>query len=58
MTFYFLSGFYSETQLRVREWFDKSDNKIQYRYSWERNRKKPGHISAWENEHHFVPPTC
>ncbi|MEQ6355477.1 hypothetical protein ABNX05_12675 [Lysinibacillus sp. M3] len=21
----------------------------------EKNRKKPGHISAWENEHHFVP---
>jgi len=55
ITFYFISGFYGETRLRVREWYDKNDNKIQYRYSWEKNCKKPGHISAWENEHHKVP---
>ncbi|MFG3435119.1 toxin-antitoxin system TumE family protein [Lysinibacillus fusiformis] len=55
ITFYFISSFYGETRLRVREWYDKNDNKIQYRYSWEKNSKKPGHISAWENEHHEVP---
>lgn len=29
ITFYIISGFYGETKIRVREWFDQSDNKIQ-----------------------------
>lgn len=55
ITFYFKSAFYGETKMRVREWFDADDNKIQYRYAWEKNNTKPGHISAWENEHHNIP---
>lgn len=55
ITFYLKSGFYGETKIRVREWFDINDIKIQYRYSWEKNNTKPGHISAWENEKHEVP---
>lgn len=55
ITFYLKSGFYGETKIRVREWYDQNDNKLQYRYSWEKNRTKPGHISAWENEPHETP---
>ncbi|TGA97394.1 hypothetical protein E4665_12270 [Sporolactobacillus shoreae] len=51
ITLYFITSFYGETQLRVREWFDSDDKKIRYRYCWERNNSHPGHISAWENEH-------
>jgi Family of unknown function (DUF6516) len=46
---------YGDTKLRVREWYNDSDIKTRYRYAWEKNRTKPGHISAWENEHHDVP---
>lgn len=55
ITLYFKPCYYGETRLRVKEWFNSDDEKVQYRYSWEKNRTKPGHISAWENEFHEVP---
>lgn len=55
ITFFFNACYYGETKMRIREWFDSNDEKVQYRYSWEKNRTKPGHISAWENEIHEVP---
>lgn len=51
ITFFLEVGFYGETKMRIREWFDQEDKKIQYRYSWEKNTKGSGHISCWENEH-------
>ena len=54
ITFFLVNSYYGKTKIRVREWYDNG-KLVNYRYCWEKNRKKPGHISAWENEEHEVP---
>lgn len=45
ITLYFKPCYYGETRLRVKEWFNSDDEKVQYRYSWEKIEQNLG-ISA------------
>lgn len=51
ITFYLKAAYYGDTKIRVREWYDSRDTRLNYRYCWEKNSSRPGHISAWEDEH-------